>query len=135
LTSVAKAASPSTRSCGRSPTTNFTNASAGLAASIATRRSGGTSADDSIHSTRPGGVMRRRSAKAPQQRWPAFELDPQGSRGVHPQPFHRLRLGGNHVVEEKHDPLHHRPFGERLHGLEHASIVGGAPSALRGERA
>ena len=128
LTSVAKAASPSTRELRPLADDELRERQRRIGgvdrhAQIGRQSRGRLDPFDQARRGDAKGDRRRRR----QQRRPAFELDAQGSRGVRTQPFHRLRLGGNHVVEEQHDPLHHRPFRERLHRLEHASIVGGTP--------
>ena len=51
-----------------------------------------------------------------------LELDLHRSPGVRPQPLERRRLGADHVVDEQHEPLHHRAFRERFHGVEHAQL-------------
>src|SRR5204862_235464 len=60
--SLANAASPDTVIAGRSPATTRVRASAGLAASTATRRSGGNDEASGSHSTSPPEVLRRLAA-------------------------------------------------------------------------
>ena len=38
--------------------------------------------------------------------------------------FERRRLGRDDVIDEEHEPLHHRALGERFHRFEHGGIVG-----------
>ena len=105
---------------------------------MATRRSGGSVRASASHSTQAG----RRDAKGErperrQQRRPAVQLDLHRPPGVRPQPLERRRFGRDDVVDEEHEPLHHRALGERFHRLEHGRIVGTRPlpRARRGEPA
>ena len=79
-------------------------------------------------STSPGGVMRKAIGEG------AGSSDGQPSssmRRVRAACARSLSIacGSAEITwfEEQHDPLHHRPFRERLHRLEHAWIVGGTP--------
>ncbi len=132
--SLAKAASPETVTAGRSPATIRVSASAGFAASTATRRSGAGEEASGSHSTSPAGETRNANGPtAGRRRRPAAELDLQGPRRVRTQALERRRLGGDHVIDQENEPLHHGALGQRFDRFEHAGIVGTHPA--KGPRA